>query len=78
MSISFKNQWIILDNILDGFTCERCRISFTGKPNIIRNAVFVDCVFDMPTTGDPNPFLKEASRQILSSLGRQRVSLSVG
>jgi hypothetical protein len=32
----------------------------------------------MPTTGDPNPFLKEASRQILSSLGRQRVSLSVG
>lgn len=43
------------------------RVTFTNAPVRMRNVVFVDCVFELPITPSPNPFLQDAAKQLLAS-----------
>jgi hypothetical protein len=45
----------------------KCRIMFTQNAVKLRNVTFINCVFEMPVTNTPTPFLKDASRRLLAS-----------
>jgi hypothetical protein len=46
---------------------ENCRIRFTQNPVKMSRVQFINCVFEMPVTNDPTPYLKDAARQLLAS-----------
>jgi hypothetical protein len=46
---------------------ENCRIIFTQNPVKMRGVQFINCVFEMPVTSAPTPYLKDAARQLLAS-----------
>lgn len=46
---------------------ENCRIRFTQNPVRFLNVSFVNCVFEMPDTASPTPYLKRASQFLLAS-----------
>jgi hypothetical protein len=48
-------------------TFEKCRIIFTKNPVGMKNVTFVNCVFEVPTLENPEPFLKRAGQLILAS-----------
>jgi hypothetical protein len=45
----------------------KCRVMFTQNAVRLRNITFINCVFEMPVTSTPTPFLKDASRTLLAS-----------
>ena len=58
--------------VLDGgevsdLRADHSRIIFTRNPVKMTNVVFTDCVFEMPSLDQPDPFLQQASRTILAS-----------
>lgn len=65
---SVDRSVVILDggNIIDS-KFERCRIVFTKNVALMQNVKFIDCVFEMPVTNTPTPFLKKASQMLLAS-----------
>lgn len=46
---------------------DHSRIKFTENLVRMRNVVFTDCVFEMPISANPSPYLREASRVLLAS-----------
>jgi hypothetical protein len=44
-----------------------CRIIFTPNPIRLRNAIFRNCVFELPAANPPSPFTKKVSQILLSS-----------
>ena len=46
---------------------ENCRVRFTQNPVRFLNVTFVNCVFEMPDTASPSPYLKRASQILLAS-----------
>jgi hypothetical protein len=46
---------------------DHCRIIFTEASVRMRGVYFADCIFEFPTTESPNPYLKNAVRQLLAS-----------
>jgi hypothetical protein len=46
---------------------QNCRIIFTEHPVRMVHVSFTNCVFEMPITSDPAPYLKNAARQLLAS-----------
>lgn len=44
-----------------------CRVIFTQNPVQLRNATFKNCVFELPVTDTPSPFIKKTSQLLLSS-----------
>lgn len=65
---SYKNCVAELDGgELGPSTFENCRVRFTENPVRFLNVRFVNCVFEMPDTGTPSPYLKRAAQVILAS-----------
>jgi hypothetical protein len=46
---------------------ENCRVRFTQNPIRFLNVSFINCVFEMPDTASPTPYLKRASQLLLAS-----------
>ncbi len=46
---------------------QNCRIIFTENPVSMSNVTFVNCVFEMPMTDTPSPYLRRISQQLLAS-----------
>jgi hypothetical protein len=46
---------------------KNCRIRFTQNSVRLLNVSFINCVFEMPDTADPTPYLKRASQILLAS-----------
>jgi hypothetical protein len=44
-----------------------CRVIFTQNPVRLQNASFRGCVFELPVTDKPSPFLQKVSRLLLAS-----------
>jgi len=44
-----------------------CRIIFTPNPVQLTNATFRNCVFEIPITDNPNPYIKKVGRALLDS-----------
>jgi hypothetical protein len=44
-----------------------CRVIFTQNPVRLTNAHFWNCVFEIPTTDPPSPYIKKVSQILLSS-----------
>ncbi len=62
------NTVVLLDGGDLGYTTfVKCRIVFTEHPVRMRNVMFVDCVFEMPKTDNPNPYLRRASQALLAA-----------
>ncbi len=53
---------------------ENCRVRFTQNPVRFLDVSFVNCVFEMPETTTPTPYLKRASQLLLAS-NLQNVSI---
>jgi hypothetical protein len=63
-----SHQVILLDGgEISDMQVDHSRIIFTEQPVKMTNVTFVDCVFEMPPTAAPNPYLQNASRQLLAS-----------
>ena len=63
-----SHRKILLDGgDIPGSRFENCRIKFTQNPVKMRGVQFINCVFEMPVTDDPTPYLKDAARQLLAS-----------
>jgi len=63
-----SDRTILLDDgYLGNGEFTNCRIVFT--PNAVRltNALFTNCVFELPSTDPPNDFIKKVSRILLAS-----------
>jgi hypothetical protein len=43
------------------------RIVFTTNPVRLENVTFMNCVFEMPVTDNPSPYLQKASQALLGS-----------
>lgn len=46
---------------------DHCRIIFTEHPVRMQNVTFVNCVFDLPVSNSPSPYLKKAAQELLAS-----------
>ena len=46
---------------------EHSRIIFTNDPVLMRNVTFSDCVFELPISDRPIPYVQQAARRILAS-----------
>jgi hypothetical protein len=46
---------------------ENSRVIFTGNPVRMQNVTFINCVFELPVSNTPPPFLKKAAQQLLAS-----------
>ena len=55
------------DGYLGNGEFTNCRIIFTQNPVRLTNALFRNCVFEVPTTDTPSPYIKKVSRILLSS-----------
>ena len=63
-----RDRIVLLDGgELENTRFEHSRIIFTNDPVKLNGVIFVDCVFEVPVTDNPSPFLKKASRQLLAS-----------
>lgn len=63
----FKNCVAVLDGGDVGPTrFENRRVRFTQDPVHFLNVTFVNCVFEMPDTASPRPYLKRASQILLN------------
>jgi hypothetical protein len=52
---------------LENSVLTNCRVIFTNKPVEMHNVRFINCVFEMPISSDPNQYLRHASQQLLAS-----------
>jgi hypothetical protein len=59
---------------LEAVYFKNCRVRFTQNPVRFVNVSFINCVFEMPDTASPTPYLKRASQLLLAS-GLQNVSI---
>lgn len=48
-------------------TFENSRIIFTENPVKMVNVTFTNCVFELPVSNNPNPYIQNASRSLLAS-----------
>jgi len=63
-----EGKTILLDDgYLGNGEFTNCRIIFTQNPVRLTNAVFRVCVFEIPTTDPPSPYIKKVSQILLSS-----------
>ena len=63
-----EGKTILLDDgYLGNGEFRNCRIIFTPNPVRLTNAVFRYCVFEIPTTDPPTPYIKKVSQILLSS-----------
>jgi len=63
-----SHRRILLDGgDIPGSRFEKCRIIFTQNPVKMRDVQFINCLFEMPVTNNPTPYLKDAARQLLAS-----------
>jgi hypothetical protein len=63
-----RNQVVLLDGgELWNARFENCRIIFTDNPLIMHNFTFVNCVFEMPISTQPSPYLKRTAQILLAS-----------
>jgi hypothetical protein len=46
---------------------ESCRIRFTQNPVSFQNVTFVNCLFEMPESDNPSPYLRAVSHILLAS-----------
>jgi hypothetical protein len=46
---------------------DHCRIKFTENPVGLSGVKFINCVFEMPITSSPTPYLKKATQILLAS-----------
>lgn len=51
---------------IPGSIFDHCRIKFTNNPVGLAGCQFKDCVFEMPTSQAPSPYLKHAARSLLA------------
>jgi hypothetical protein len=66
--IRVKGITILLDDgYLGNGEFTNCRIIFTQNPIRLTNAHFRNCVFEIPTTDPPSPYIKKVSQILLSS-----------
>lgn len=66
--LTISGEIILLDGgSIPGSRFHNCRIIFTQNPVQMHGVVFVNCVFEMPITSNPTPYLKDAARQLLAS-----------
>jgi hypothetical protein len=71
-------QIVLLDGGDLGYdvTFERCRIIFTEKPVHMRGVKFIDCVFEIPATDVPSPYIRHVGTELLAS-NLQSVSMTI-
>ena len=63
-----SHKKIILDGgDIPGSRFENCRIIFTQNPVKMKDVKFINCVFEMPVTDAPSPYLKSTSQFLLAS-----------
>jgi len=63
-----KGKTILLDDgYLGNGEFTNCRIIFTPNPVRLTNALFRNCVFEIPTSDPPNAYIRKVSRILLSS-----------
>jgi len=67
-TMNLKDKVVLLDGgSVEGGSFENCRIIFTENQVKMRNVVFINCVFEIPITTTPSPYLTNAARQLLAS-----------
>jgi hypothetical protein len=65
---TYSNEVVLLEGgELWNARFENCRIIFTQNPVRMHNFTFINCVFEMPITDTPSPYLKSASQLLLAS-----------
>jgi hypothetical protein len=63
-----EGKTILLDDgYLGNGEFTNCRIIFTQNPVRLTHAIFRNCVFEIPTTDPPSPYIKKVSQILLSS-----------
>lgn len=66
--LTVSHRIILLDGgDIPGSRFYNCRVIFTQNPVGMRGVRFINCVFEMPVTSSPTPYLKDAARQLLAS-----------
>jgi hypothetical protein len=58
---------LLEDGYLENGEFTNCRIIFTQNPARLKNIIFRDCVFEIPTTDPPSPYIRKVSQILLSS-----------
>ena len=62
-----RDRIILLDEAgIRDTVFENCRIIFTGKPSVLKNITFINCVFEFPITNQPPLPLKQMGEQLLA------------
>jgi hypothetical protein len=65
--IRASHSAILLDGgNIPGSIFYHCRIRFTENPTGLSGVIFNDCVFEMPASSNPSPYLKDATRILLA------------
>jgi len=71
-----SNKVVLLDGGgLVNSTFTNCRIVFTEQPVKMQNVLFINCLFEMPVTATPTPYLKRAAKELLVA-DLKRVSIT--
>jgi len=66
MEASGRN--ILLDGgSIPNSTFDHCRIKFTNNPVNLKGTRFIDCIFEMPASEVPSPYLKKSAQTLLAS-----------
>jgi hypothetical protein len=66
VSLSLSHEVVLLDGgALEESRFTNCRIMFTEHPVKMRNVAFINCVFEMPVSATPTPYLKHAAQELL-------------
>ncbi|HXJ96148.1 MAG TPA: hypothetical protein VMT20_25185 [Terriglobia bacterium] len=52
---------------IPGSIFTNCRIRFTQNPVGLKGTQFINCVFEMPVTANPSPYLMESAKTLLAS-----------
>jgi hypothetical protein len=75
--MTFKGMNLLLDGgSISDSTFENSRITFTENPVKLSNVVFINCVFDLPVSDNPNPYLKDAARTMLASSSLESIAFN--
>lgn len=75
----FSHSIVLLDGgELVNTRFEHSRIIFTNDPVQMKNVVFVDCIFVLPVSNKPNPYLQRAARTLLASTLNSAVISDLG
>jgi hypothetical protein len=65
--VTASHQAILLDGgDIPNSVFDHCRIKFTEKPVGLSGTTFIDCVFEMPISGSPSPYLRDAAKTLLA------------